>query len=64
MVEDDKMKISAKEARGKLSSLLKRVEEGDEIVVVRRESRWPVLSHFAGRKDVYLAYQNFGPPLK
>jgi len=36
MSEDDKMKISAKEARGKLSSLLKRVEEGDEIVVVRR----------------------------
>jgi prevent-host-death family protein len=33
---DNKMEISAKEARGKLSSLLKRVEKGDEIVVVRR----------------------------
>ena len=30
------MEISAKEARGKLSSLLKKVEKGDEIVVVRR----------------------------
>lgn len=30
------MEINAKEARGKLSSLLKRVEKGDEIVVVRR----------------------------
>ena len=30
------MEIGAKEARGKLSSLLKKVEKGDEIVVVRR----------------------------
>ena len=30
------MEISAKEARGKLSSLLKKVEKEDEIVVVRR----------------------------
>ena len=30
------MEINAKEARGKLSSLLKKVEKGDEIVVVRR----------------------------
>ena len=30
------MEISAKEARRKLSSLLKKVEKGDEIVVVRR----------------------------
>jgi len=30
------VEISAKEARGKLSSLLKKVEKGDEIVVVRR----------------------------
>ena len=30
------MEISAKEARGKLSALLKKVEKGDEIVVVRR----------------------------
>jgi len=36
MREDDKMEINAKEARGKLSALLKRVEKGDEIVVVRR----------------------------
>jgi len=34
--KDDKMEINAKEARGKLSALLKRVEKGDEIVVVRR----------------------------
>ena len=36
MSEDDEMEINAREARGKLSSLLKRVEKGDEIVVVRR----------------------------
>lgn len=30
------MEINAKEARGKLSSLLKRVEKGDEVVVLRR----------------------------
>jgi prevent-host-death family protein len=34
--KDDKMQINAKEARGKLSSLLKKVEKGDEIVVLRR----------------------------
>jgi prevent-host-death family protein len=34
--EDDQMQINAKEARGKLSSLLKKVEKGDEIVVLRR----------------------------
>lgn len=30
------MEISAKEARSKLSALLNRVEEGDEIVILRR----------------------------
>jgi prevent-host-death family protein len=30
------VEISAKEARNKLSTLLKRVEEGDEIVILRR----------------------------
>jgi prevent-host-death family protein len=34
--EDDAMEISAKEARGKFSALLKKVEKGDEIVVLRR----------------------------
>jgi prevent-host-death family protein len=34
--KDDQMQINAKEARGKLSSLLKKVEKGDEIVVLRR----------------------------
>ena len=34
-----KMEVSAKEARSKLSLLLKRVEEGDEIVIVRRGKR-------------------------
>ena len=37
--KDNKMEINAKEARGKLSSLLKRVEKGDEIVVLRRGKR-------------------------
>lgn len=30
------MEMSVKEARSKLSTLLKRVEEGDEIVILRR----------------------------
>ncbi len=30
------MEINAKEARGKFNSLLKKVEKGDEIVVIRR----------------------------
>jgi prevent-host-death family protein len=33
------MEISAKEARTKLSTLLKKVEEGNEIVIVRRGKR-------------------------
>jgi prevent-host-death family protein len=33
------MEISAKEARSKLSSLLNKVEEGGEIVIVRRGKR-------------------------
>ena len=35
-LKDDQMEINAKEVRGKLSSLLKQVEKGDEIVVLRR----------------------------
>jgi prevent-host-death family protein len=30
------VEMNAKEARSKLSSLLKRVEEGDEVVILRR----------------------------
>ena len=33
------MEISAKEARNKLSYLLKKAEEGDEIVIARRGKR-------------------------
>ena len=33
---ESKMEISAKEARSKLSFLLKKVEEGSEIVIARR----------------------------
>jgi len=33
------MEINAKEARAKLSSLLKRVEEGGEVVLLRRGKR-------------------------
>ncbi len=33
------MEISAKQARAKLSSLLKRVEEGGEVVLLRRGKR-------------------------
>jgi prevent-host-death family protein len=53
MSEDDKMEINAKEARGKLSSLLKRVEKGDEIVVVRRGKQVARLVPFR-RKEKHL----------
>ena len=33
------MEMSVKEARSKLSTLLKQVEEGDEIVILRRGKR-------------------------
>ncbi len=53
MSEDDEMEINAKEARGKLSSLLKRVEKGDEIVVVRRGKQVARLVPFR-RKEKHL----------
>jgi len=53
MSKDDKMEINAKEARGKLSSLLKRVEKGDEIVVVRRGKQVARLVPFR-RKEKHL----------
>jgi prevent-host-death family protein len=51
--KDDKMEINAKDARGKLSSLLKRVEEGDEIVVLRRGKQVARLVPFR-RKERHL----------
>ena len=51
--KDDKMEINAKEARGKLSSLLKRVEKGDEIVVLRRGKQVARLVPFR-RKEKHL----------
>jgi prevent-host-death family protein len=47
------VEISAKEARGKLSSLLKMVEKGDEIVVVRRGKQVARLIPFE-RKEKHL----------
>jgi len=47
------VEISAKEARGKLSSLLKKVEKGDEIVVVRRGKQVARLIPFQ-RKEKHL----------
>ena len=37
--EESKMEISAKEARSRLSYLLKKAEEGNEIVIARRGKR-------------------------
>ena len=34
--------ISTKKARGELSSLLKRVEKGEEVIISRRGKRLPV----------------------
>jgi prevent-host-death family protein len=47
------VEINAKEARGKLSSLLKKVEKGDEIVVVRRGKQVARLIPFQ-RKEKHL----------
>ena len=38
-IKENKMEISAKEARSKLSFLLKKAEEGSEIVIARRGKR-------------------------
>jgi len=55
--KDNKMEINAKEARGKLSSLLKRVEKGDEIIVLRRGKQVARLVPFR-KKEKHL------PPLR
>jgi prevent-host-death family protein len=47
------VEINAKEARAKLSSLLKKVEKGDEIVVVRRGRQVARLIPFQ-RKEKHL----------
>jgi prevent-host-death family protein len=47
------VEINAKEARAKLSSLLKKVEKGDEIVVVRRGKQVARLIPFQ-RKEKHL----------
>jgi prevent-host-death family protein len=52
-LKDGKMEINAKDARGKLSSLLKRVEKGDEIVVLRRGKQVARLVPFR-RKEKHL----------
>ena len=51
--KDDKMEVNAKEARGMLSSLLKRVEHGDEVVVLRRGKQVARLVPFR-RKEKHL----------
>jgi prevent-host-death family protein len=51
--KDNEMEINAKEARGKLSSLLKLVEKGGEVVVLRRGKRVARLVPFQ-RKEKYL----------
>jgi prevent-host-death family protein len=51
--KDNEMEINAKEARGKLSSLLKLVEKGGEVVVLRRGKQVARLVPFQ-RKEKYL----------
>jgi len=51
--KDNEMEINAKEARGKLSSLLNQVEKGGEIVVLRRGKQVARLVPFQ-RKEKYL----------
>jgi prevent-host-death family protein len=52
--KDDKMQINAKEARRTLSSLLKEVEKGNEIVVLRRGKQVARLVPFR-RKQQHLS---------
>jgi prevent-host-death family protein len=62
--EDDHMEINAKEARGKLSSLLKRVEKGDEIVVVRRGKQVARLVPFQRKENPLPQLREFRASIK
>ena len=53
ILKGNEMEINAKEVRGKLSSLLKLVEKGGEIVVLRRGKQVARLVPFQ-RKEKYL----------
>jgi prevent-host-death family protein len=58
------MEISAKEARSKLSSLLKKVEAGDEIVIVRRGKRVARLTATENRMKQLPSLKDFRASLK
>jgi prevent-host-death family protein len=58
------VEISAKEARGKLSALLKMVEKGDEIVVVRRGKRVARLVPFRKKEKHLPTLREFRASIK
>ena len=58
------MEISAKEARSKLSSLLKKVEEGSEIVISRRGKKVARLIAAEDRVKWLPTLRNFRASLK
>jgi len=62
--EDNNMEINAKEARGKLSSLLKRVEKGDEIVVLRRGKQVARLVPFRSKEKHLPQLREFRASIK
>jgi prevent-host-death family protein len=61
---DNKMQINAKEARGKSSSLLKKVENGDEIVVLRRGRQVARLAPFRKKEKRLPPLREFRAPIK
>ncbi len=58
------MEINAKEARGKLSYLLKRIEKGDEIVVLRRGKQVARLIPFQREKKQLPRLKEFRASVK
>jgi prevent-host-death family protein len=58
------MEINAKEARGKLSSLLKKVEKGDEIVVLRRGKQVARIVPLRGRERCLPSLSEFRASIK
>jgi prevent-host-death family protein len=58
------MEINAKEARGKLSSLLKRVEKGDEVVVLRRGKKVARIVPLQGQERCLPSLSEFRASIK
>jgi prevent-host-death family protein len=58
------MEINVKEARGKIGSLLKRVEEGEEVIILKRGKRAARLVPVSGVAKRLPSLQEFRSSIK